>query len=177
MKLITKILTGTIFITTLSGVSACTPANNEPKSVQTNETKPLINEVKAKRIALNELKGGIVREIHLEESKEGNKEYEITIVKKDKRFEVDVNALTGKISEVSQYLPEKNKIKTKVSNQKAREIAIDQVNGRGTISEINLDTYNNRLVYDVEISTVYGREAEVLVDAMTGKVVKYTKRD
>lgn len=180
MKSTWKTTISVIAITVLLALTGCKSATNETKKIQTNDTAQTINEVKAKRIALDTLNGGIVKNIHMEESKEGSKEYEVTIVKRDQRFEVDVDALTGKVSEISKYSPNDNKMKNvspKVSMEKAKAIAMDKVNGRGTITEITLDTFHNQLVYDVEIASIYGYESEVIVDATSGKVLQFTKHD
>ncbi|MFK2825188.1 PepSY domain-containing protein [Bacillus sp. B190/17] len=175
MKFTTKLIIGTIIIIGLMGAAIYAMTDD---TTQTKEAG--IDEIKAERIALRELNGGIVTKIHMEESPDGSKEYEVTIVKKDQTFEVDIDTLTGKVSEISQYELKKNKpqnISTNISIEEAKKIALDQVNGRGTVTEINLDTFHNRLVYDVEIGTIYRREAEVFVDAANGKVLKFKEVD
>ncbi|WP_447972219.1 PepSY domain-containing protein [Nitrospira sp. Kam-Ns4a] len=47
---------------------------------------------------------------------------------------------------------------------------------RATIDEIELETEDGRLVYEVELITADGHERELHVDAKTGKMIKI-KRD
>ena len=93
---------------------------------------------------------------------------------------MDVDSLTGNVLEITESdLGKSNlddvegklqKVSPKISSKEARSIALDQA--RGTITELDLDTYNNRLVYDIEISSAYHREVKVKVDAINGKVLK-----
>lgn len=55
-----------------------------------------------------------------------------------------------------------------ISQQQAIEIAEEAVNG--TVTEVELDEDDNQYVYELELNTSYG-EAEVEVDAVTGKVL------
>ena len=179
MIFIKKRLIGILFVIDLLGISACSMTENKPQTVQTNETIQEISEKKAEEIALSTLKGGIVKNNHVDKDGQSN-EFEVVIVKDDKQFEVDVDAETGKALEINQNVEGEKKIdddereleqlSPKISLAEAKQIALDRV--RGTITEINLETENNRLVYDIEISTVYRREAKVTVDAIDGNVLK-----
>jgi uncharacterized membrane protein YkoI len=169
VKLKIKLLICTFIVCGLLGTSACSMTENKSETVQT------INESKAIEIASNSLKGGVVTSSHIDETDGANK-YEVVIYKGDKNYEVDVDSLTGKILEVTERdlsMSEEGSLQNvspKISSREARQIALDQV--RGTITELDLDTFNNRLVYDIEISTVNKREVDVIVDAMDGKVLK-----
>lgn len=174
MNLLTKFLIGTLVISGL-GVGAYAIMVNQPTTEKT------INEKKAERIALDVLKGGIVTNSHLEKNN-GFGEYEVSIKKPDGKFEVDIDALTGKVLEINERTVQPNNsqdkfrnISPKIALKDARKIALDQI--RGTITEADLDIFNNHLVYDIEIGTVNHREAEVIVDATNGKVLKVNKRD
>jgi uncharacterized membrane protein YkoI len=173
MKLKTKLLIGTFIVSGLLGTIACSMTDNNSQTAQT------ISEPNATEIALKELKGGLVTNSHLDEN-EGGYKYEVNILKGDKNYEVDVDSLSGNVLEITESALDKSnlddikdklqKVSPKVSSQEARAIALDQA--RGTITELDLDTYNNRLVYDIEISSAYHREVKVKVDAINGKVLK-----
>lgn len=60
-----------------------------------------------------------------------------------------------------------------ISAEQAAKIALQAVGG-GTIEEIELDEDDGKLIYEVEIKTSYG-EAEVDIDAYSGKVLKIEK--
>jgi uncharacterized membrane protein YkoI len=173
MQLKTKqLLIGTFIAGGLLGASACSTTDNNPETAQT------ISERRATEIALAKLKGGVVTNSHVDENEGANK-YEVNILKGEKIYEVDVDSLTGKILEINQSGQGKmnvnaegklQNVSPKVSSEEARQIALDQA--RGTITELDLDCFNNRLVYDIEISSTYHREVKVIVDAMNGKVLK-----
>jgi uncharacterized membrane protein YkoI len=172
MKLKTKLLIGPFIVSGLLGTSACSTTDNNPETAQT------ISERKATEIALGTLKGGVVRNSHVDENEGANK-YEVNIYKGDKTYEVDVDSLTGEVLEIDQSSQGKinidnesklQNVSPKISSEDARKIALDQV--RGTITELDLDNFNDRLVYDIEISSVYHREINVIVDAINGKVLK-----
>ncbi|MBA9028989.1 PepSY domain-containing protein [Peribacillus huizhouensis] len=184
MQFITKLITGAIIIGGI-GASAYAMKSNKPTTIQTNETSPKsvisqkITEQKANQLALIETKGGIVTNTHLDEDNEVKK-YEVIIVKQNKKFEIDIDALTGKVLEVDQNILGKSDLKievnelqnvsTNISLVDAKQIALNKV--RGTITESELDYYNNRIVYKFEISTADHRETEVIIDANSGQVVK-----
>ena len=167
-------LIATFMLSGLLGINACSTTD------QQYETAQPISERKATEIALGELKGGIVTNSHLDENEGANK-YEVNIYKGEKNYEVDVDSITGEILEMneSEILDRSNlnhveghpqDVSPKVSSQEARQIALDQV--RGTITELKLENFNNRLVYDIEISSMYHLEVNVKVDAMNGNVLK-----
>lgn len=169
MKLKINLLICIFIVVVLLGTSAC--SMKEDKSA----TEATINESKAIEIASNALKGGVVTSSHIDET-DGAYKYEVVIFKGDKNYEVDVDSLTGKVLEVTERdlgMSDEGSLQNvspKISSKEARQIALDQV--RGTITELDLDTFNNRLVYDIEISTVNKREVDVIVDAMNGNVLK-----
>src|SRR3954468_20347022 len=172
MKLKTKLLIGPFIVSSLLGTSACSTTDNNPETAQT------ISERKATEIALDTSKGGVVMNSHVDKNEGANK-YEVNIYKGDKTYEVDVDSLTGKVLEIDQSSQGKinidnesklQNVSPKISSEDARKIALDQV--RGTITELDLDNFNDRLVYDIEISSVYHREVNVIVDAINGKVLK-----
>ena len=179
MNLKIKLLSGTLVVSGLLGTNACTMKDNQPKTVQTNETSQTINEGKAIEIASDTLKGGIVTNSHLDKNERSTK-YEVNILKEDKNYEVDVDSSTGKILEINQSVQGKKKlddvesippnVSPKISVEEARQIALERV--RGTITELDLENLNNRLVYDIEISTAYHREAKITIDAINGKILK-----
>lgn len=172
MKSNKKRLIGLLTVCGLLVMNACSMSDNA------SETEKVISEREATEIALKELNGGVVMNSHLDETKGANK-YEVNILKGDKSYEVDVDSITGKVLEANESILDTSNqgdnhnfenVSPKVSSQEAREIALDQVNG--TITELDFDTYNNRLVYDIEISSAYHREVKIKVDAMNGEVLQ-----
>ena len=103
MNLFSILLTGSL-ITGGLGASAFRVINHQPTAGQTIET---ISELKAKEIALGETKGGITAKSKIEEDN-GLKKYEITIIKQNKEFNVDISATTGKVLDFEQEIKDED---------------------------------------------------------------------
>lgn len=93
MKLITMLLTSALIA---GGLGANAMIDDQPVTEQTNAPSQTINELKAKEIALDISKGGLVTKTHLIEDNSMEK-YEISIVNQDTEFNVDIDAFTGEI--------------------------------------------------------------------------------
>jgi uncharacterized membrane protein YkoI len=78
------------------GLGANAMIDDQPVTEQTNAPSQTINELKAKEIALDISKGGLVTKTHLIEDNSMEK-YEISIVNQDTEFNVDIDAFTGEI--------------------------------------------------------------------------------
>ena len=102
MNLLSILLTGSL-ITGGLGASAVGMINHQPTVGQTIETLQPIKEIKAIEIALGETKGGIVAKSKIEEDN-GMKKYEITIIKQNEKFNVDISATTGKVLDFEQEI-------------------------------------------------------------------------
>jgi uncharacterized membrane protein YkoI len=175
MKSKRKRLIAAFLASSLLGISACSTSDNSAEKDQT------ISEREATEIALKELNGGVVTNSHLDKTKGADK-YEVNILKENINYEVDVDSITGKVLEMNESSLDKSNlgndsdsdqlesVSPKISSQEAREIALDQV--AGTITELDFDHYNNRLVYDIEISSAYHREVKIKVDANNGEVLQ-----
>jgi hypothetical protein len=64
-----------------------------------------------------------------------------------------------------------------ISERDAREAAKDAYTGEGTQSDVELETKDGRDVYVVEYTESDGTEVDVLIDAMTGDLVRITSDD
>jgi uncharacterized membrane protein YkoI len=93
MNIISMLLTGVLFVSGLGGTAI---AEHQPSTEQVISQTNLINYMKAKEIALNTSKGGLVTKTEAIESN-GIKTYEVSIVNKDNHFEVQIDASTGKV--------------------------------------------------------------------------------
>ena len=106
MNLLSILLTGSL-ITGGLGANALGMINHQPKAGQTIETLTTISQIKAKEIALGETKGGIVTKSKIEEDN-GMKKYEITIIKQNEEFAVEINATTGKVLDFEQEIKDRD---------------------------------------------------------------------
>ena len=89
------------------------------------------------------------------------------------KAEVKVDATTGDVLKVKIEKEDKRafeNLSTAMSVENAKKIALQNVSG--TVTKTELDDHHNRLVFEFEIMTDQGREAEVKVDATTGEVLK-----
>ena len=87
MKIISMLLIGVLFVT---GLGATATAEHQPIKEQVISQTYSINYMKAKEIALNISKGGLVTKTEAIESN-GIKVYEVSIINKDNHFEVQID--------------------------------------------------------------------------------------
>lgn len=105
--------------------------------------------------------------------------YEMTVKTKEGYQDVDVDAERGEI--LSQEMEDDDDEDTqqavenvKVSSDQAEKIALKAVDGQ--VKDMELDSENGTLVYELEI--IQGqKEYDVVVDATTGKVLKNQLED
>lgn len=150
------------------------------------ENNPSISAGEAKKIALKQLDGEIISFEY--DSDDRTPHYEIDIVKNNEKIEVEVNAGTGKavVTEREKISTVKavNTVKTDdtvkatdsannpaiITEKQAIEIA--QAKAKGTVTDIELDEDDNRLIYEIEIRN--GKmEYDFEIDAKTGDIIKY----
>ena len=157
-----------------------------------------IGEAKAREIALGLINGEIVK-IKLDDvydDDDDNPEYEIEIVANGHKYEIEIDAYTGKVLEFekdddraekkdNQPSVSANTVKNAGNNNsasvnkkqvigeaRAKEIALSHANGK--IVEFELDEDDGRLVYEIEIIG-NGYEYEIELDAYTGEVLEFEK--
>lgn len=159
-------------------VAAGAADKNEKGSTgsKTEAAQDLITVEEAKKIALSEAEGR-VESIELERVK-GKQYYEIDIDNGEEDFDIKINALDGKVISINKERDDdddndqsEKEINGEniISEQKAIEIAEKEVNGM--MKEIEIDEDDGQILYEVELQTNKG-EADVDIDAETGKVVK-----
>lgn len=135
----------------------------------------------AQEIALAEVDGKVTRAV--EETDDGRSYYEFDIIANDQKHELEVDASSGKITknEIDEdYVPSTtdtnnqttNNQTTIISNEEAQKIAMNRVGNNGYLVKCELDSDDNRQVYEIEIKngTI---EYNIDVDAVSGEIVKY----
>ena len=147
---------------------------------------PSISAGEAKKIALKQLDGEIIGFEF--DADDRTPHYEIDIVKDNEKIEVKVDADTGKAvvteRENIRTIKTENPVKTDgtvkatdsannssvITEEQAIEIA--QAKAKGTVTDIELDEDDNRLIYEIEIRN--GKmEYDFEIDAKTGDIIKY----
>ena len=130
----------------------------------------------AKTTALGRTGGGEVVKCKLDYEKRGV-EYDITIVKGDNKYEIDVDANTGAVIKYEQRMITRSKIAATanmITHDRAKEIALSQVGGSGTILKSKLD-YEKKYgtaVYEVEV-VKNGIKYEYDINAVNGTIIEY----
>lgn len=98
--------------------------------------------------------------------------YEFDIMSTDgKEWEVECEAKTGKVYEEEVDVDpnsEEFKSKAKVTMEQAKKTALDKFPGE--IESIEYELENGNPVYEFDIKQANGKEIEVEVDAVTGKI-------
>nr|MCR5335413.1 PepSY domain-containing protein [Synergistes sp.] len=144
-----------------------------------------ISEAEAKRIALSKVPGAAERDIikFRPDYEHGRKVYECDIIYAGRKYEVDVDALTGSIDEYSAKGRHSAAVGDKasagdISAAEAKRIALSKVPGATERDIVKFDTdfEHGRKVYECDI--IYGgRKYDVDVDAVTGKITKWEADD
>ncbi|MCK1994366.1 hypothetical protein GW626_21025 [Peribacillus muralis] len=135
--------------------------------------KGALPEDEAVKMISDELGGEVT---HFEKDWDQPMTYEMTVKTKDGYQDVDVDAEKGEIlsqetddDEDEDMSTQQAVEKAKVSMDEAEKIALKKVAGQVTDAE--LDSENGGLVYELEIKQGK-KESDVVVDAMTGDVLK-----
>ena len=144
-----------------------------------------ISEAEAKRIALSKVPGATERDIikFRPDYEHGRKVYECDIIYAGRKYEVDVDAVTGRIDEYSAKGRHSAAVGDKasagdISEAEAKRIALSKVPGatERDIIKFRPDYEHGRKVYECDI--IYGgRKYDVDVDAVTGKITKWEADD
>ncbi|MDD2446378.1 MAG: PepSY domain-containing protein [Tissierellia bacterium] len=131
----------------------------------------IIGEAKAKEIALNLVNGKIVK--FKFDNDDDDPEYEIKIITNGHKYEIKIDAYTGKVIEFEK--DDDSDIEKKVIGEaKAKEIALGLVNGE--IVKFKFDDDDDDPEYEIKI-IADGHKYEIEIDAYTGKVLEFEKDD
>jgi uncharacterized membrane protein YkoI len=105
----------------------------------------------------------------------GEHVFEFDVQGKVKVWDIECNAVSGKITEEEQEVANGDdplfKAKTKVSLDAAKEIALKQYPGVIIETEFEIES-DGAASYEFDIKTKEGKEMKVEVDATTGKIVE-----
>jgi uncharacterized membrane protein YkoI len=111
----------------------------------------------------------------------GKAQYEFDIKGKDgKEWEVECLAKTGKVIEEEQEVTNADdaafKAKAKITQDEAKKTALAKFPGEIIESEFSIESDGNPS-YEFDIQTKNGKEVEVEVDAVTGKLAEDTEEE
>ncbi|GIM32108.1 PepSY domain-containing protein [Paraclostridium bifermentans] len=129
----------------------------------------------AKNIILEKVPDGKILEFYYDNENNSPK-YESEIVKNTIKYQVDVDAETGKIINFEQeVLKDQNNIKTSdklISEDKAMDIMINKV-PKSTVQKFNLDKDGKNAEYE-GVLTKADTKYEITVDAKTGDIKEFS---
>ncbi|WP_422484981.1 PepSY domain-containing protein [Gudongella sp. DL1XJH-153] len=135
-----------------------------------NESANWISIEEAREIALEEVGGGTITELEIDDHK-----YEIEIRYDGKEYEMEINAMSGDIIKLEvddddyydDYKEESKEPANRISIEEAKAIALERVGG-GIITEFESDDYE----FEIEIK-YDGKEYEIEIDAYTGYIIDF----
>ncbi|MHC8514625.1 PepSY domain-containing protein [Sporosarcina sp. ITBMC105] len=142
-------------------------------SSDTKWTDKMITEEQAVTIAKGKV-DAVVKDIELE--KDHNRFY-YDIEMEDDAFEydVEVNAITGEVVKFEkEALDDDEYVQSEKLLTKEEALAIAKKKANGTVEKIELDSDDNRKVYEIEIND-NEFEYEIELDAATGEVLSFEK--
>ncbi|MDN4525736.1 PepSY domain-containing protein [Fictibacillus fluitans] len=162
MKKKTKMMTGALALSLVTGAGAYSYTAHAANSNSS------VDEEEAVSKALENESG---TPVSFETDKENGKEfYEVSLQGKENESEVTIQTDTGKVVSVEKEALEKDDAVSspKIDLMEAARIA--QKEGKGTLSEIELDNESGKLLYEAEVKTKT-KKTELAIDANTGKVI------
>lgn len=117
---------------------------------------------------------GTVTEAELDRNDNGQVVYELDVITKDAKYEIDIDPDSGKVikDRKEQDDPEDRARadEAKLSITEALQIAEKEVGGN--VTEIDLDRVHGELIYEVEVETKSGKEYDLDIDAKTGDIIR-----
>lgn len=134
------------------------------------EEKKIENKVEDKKITLEEAKEKVLSQVSgtIENTKEERDEYTIYTRSGNYIYEVEVDKLTGKVTEVDKELVKQEVKQKETSLDSAKSIALSKVNGTVVKTSEDDDDYS---IYIKKDNYIY----EIEVDKLTGKVEEIDK--
>ncbi|MCM3341705.1 PepSY domain-containing protein [Paenibacillus sp. MER TA 81-3] len=160
---------------TLGGAAAVTAQPWSTKDGSQSQHQAKISKEQAKKLALQAY-AGTIEEIELE-IKDGRLVYQFDY--DNDKTDVYVDAESGKVwqhhddedhEDCADSHSKPNVTQVKINKEQAKRIALAEA--AGTVKEVELDEDDGSYVYEVDIRTGKGKEAQVDVSATTGNVLK-----
>mgnify|MGYP001612836171 FL=1 len=180
-RTIEKIILGVLVIAIISVSSlfiAGLDTNKSPETQESQKSSNFISLDQAKTIALEVTDGTITEAVLGKEN--GISVYEIEVTNGNLETGVKIDPSNGNIIDVETEKEEEittedlKRIEEKITEAKAKEIALNEVNGR--VIKVDIEKEGGRVLYDVEVKEG-NNIAEVEIDAETGEVIEVEWED
>jgi uncharacterized membrane protein YkoI len=144
-----------------------------------SEARKVISREEAERIALDRVDGEILKLEIDDLYDDDGPEYEIEILAKDGKYEMEIHAYTGRITEFERDDDnsdddKNNNVENIITEEKAKEIALGAVNGE--IIELELDNDDDDPEYEIKVRKD-GIVYELEIDAISGDIDEFERED
>ena len=146
----------------------------------TNSSVEAISLDEAQEIALKAIDGKVTKA--KKERDDGTDYYDFEIISDNQKYEIEVDANTGKIiknEKDTDYVPSSNEASqnnnsqaTTISIDEAQRIAMEKVGNNGYLVKCELDIDDGIQKYEIEIKNG-NIEYEIDIDAISGEIIKY----
>ena len=146
----------------------------------TNSSVEAISLDEAQEIALKAIDGKVTKA--KKERDDGIDYYDFEIISDNQKYEIEVDANTGKIiknEKDTDYVPSSNEAPqnnnsqaTTISIDEAQRIAMEKVGNNGYLVKCELDIDDGIQKYEIEIKNG-NIEYEIDIDAISGEIIKY----
>ncbi len=146
----------------------------------TNSSVEAISLDEAQEIALKAIDGNVTKA--KKERDDGIDYYDFEIISDNQKYEIEVDANTGKIiknEKDTDYVPSSNEASqnnnsqaTTISIDEAQRIAMEKVGNNGYLVKCELDIDDGIQKYEIEIKNG-NIEYEIDIDAISGEIIKY----
>ena len=146
----------------------------------TNSSVEAISLDEAQEIALKAIDGKVTKA--KKERDDGIDYYDFEIISDNQKYEIEVDANTGKIiinEKDTDYVPSSNEASqnnnsqaTTISIDEAQRIAMEKVGNNGYLVKCELDIDDGIQKYEIEIKNG-NIEYEIDIDAISGEIIKY----
>ena len=146
----------------------------------TNSSVEAISLDEAQEIALKAIDGKVTKA--KKERDDGIDYYDFEIISDNQKYEIEVDANTGKIiknEKDTDYVPSSNEASqnnnsqaTTISIDEAQRIAMEKVGNNGYLVKCELDIDDGIQKYEIEIKNG-NIEYELDIDAISGEIIKY----
>lgn len=141
-----------------------------------NHTHPSLSEDRVSQMIIEKY-GGTIKNVSPDQEN-----YKLTLEKDHIKYDITVNRRTGEVlsfvkqttpvsnqpNKPEKMEPQKKKVNTPITKEKAKELASKKV--KGTITSIKVDEEDGQLVYQVDIKQTKTQKAEVVINAYSGKI-------
>ena len=146
----------------------------------TNSSVEAISLDEAQEIALKAIDGKVTKA--KKQRDDGIDYYDFEIISDNQKYEIEVDANTGKIiknEKDTDYVPSSNEASqnnnsqaTTISIDEAQRIAMEKVGNNGYLVKCELDIDDGIQKYEIEIKNG-NIEYEIDIDAISGEIIKY----